>query len=122
MTLHVSGPEQGGRADLAVISTYSPKGAPLPQCMGNLVAEKASSCADPRVHIHPANQTGASTPWAIAPAGDGTVTIRYTGRDAACAVYLTAHAACGATTLGLAPASGLARQRWVLEPVGPSAR
>jgi hypothetical protein len=86
--------------------------------MGNLVAERAAACADPRVHIHPAAQAGASTPWAIAPAGDGTVTVRYTGRDAACAVYLTAPASCGATTLGLAPASDSARQRWVLEQAG----
>ena len=105
-------------ADLATLSTFVAEGAAQPLCVGNLVAEKPSACADPRTHIHPAAQAGASTAWRLTPVGNGAVTIAYTGRADGCAVYLTASAACGTAAPFLAPADGSALQEWVLEPVG----
>jgi hypothetical protein len=119
--LQVSGKDAGGAA-LAVISTFYKAGAAQPLCMGNLVAEKSAACGDPRVHIHPAAQAGSGTRWALHFVGNGAYTVRYTGRDSSCAVYLTAPAACGAALPTLAPASNTARQRWVLEPAGIDTR
>jgi hypothetical protein len=120
--LTLSGLDAAGDA-LATIATYVAPGAPQPLCAGNLVAEKPASCADARAHIHPAAQAGSSTHWALHAVGNGgAVTIRYTGRDAGCSVYLTASAACGTAPLFLAPADGSALQEWVLTPKGVSPR
>ena len=86
-------------------------------CLGNLVAEKAAACADPRVHIHPAGQAGARVPWVLNPAADGTYTIHSSGRAEGCATYLTARFSCANAALALAPADGSALQRWRLVPV-----
>jgi hypothetical protein len=109
--------------DLAVLSTFlSPSSPAQPRCMGNLVAEKAAACADPRVHIHPATQAGADTPWLLTAVSGGAYTIAYTGRGEGCAVYLTASAACGTAAPFLAPADGSALQLWALTPTAPAAR
>ena len=108
--------------DLATLSTFVPEGAAQPRCVGNLVAEKPAACADPRAHIHPAAQSGASTPWKLTPVGNGAVTIAFTGRADGCAVYLTASAACGTASPFLARADGSALQQWVLERVGATPR
>jgi hypothetical protein len=121
-TLTLAGKGDSG-GDLAVLSTFFAPASPAqPRCMGNLVAEKAAACADARVHIHPAAQAGADTPWLLVAAGDGTFNIVYTGRDDGCAVYLTASAACNTAAPFLAPADGSALQRWTLEPAAPAAR
>jgi hypothetical protein len=112
----------GDGADLAVISTFFKAGAAQPLCMGSLVAEKRATCGDPRVHIHPAAQAGSGTRWALKRTGVDSFTIRYTGRDSSCAVYLTAPAACGAAGLTLENASGSALQQWVLEPIAVKMR
>jgi hypothetical protein len=52
----------------------------------------------------------------------GRFTIRYTGRDAGCAVFLTASAACGTNGAFLAPADASALQEWVLTSTGVSPR
>jgi hypothetical protein len=52
----------------------------------------------------------------------GRFTIRYTGRDAGCAVFLTASAACGTNRAFLAPADASALQEWVLTSTGVSPR
>jgi hypothetical protein len=108
---------------LAVLSTFVAEGAPQPLCTGNLVAEKPAICADPRAHIHPAAQAGSSIAWALHPVrSTGRFTIRYTGRDASCAVFLTASAACGTATLFLAPADGSSLQEWVITPAHANPR
>ena len=118
--------ELSGGAVEATLSTFVAAGGPQPLCVGHLVAEKPGSCTDPRTHIHPSAQAGASTPWLLTPAGDGTFTIAYTGRTGGCATFLTATSACSSTGLFLAPASGAGsaqlQQRWVLEPAGRQAR
>ena len=106
--------------DLATLSTFVAEGAAQPLCVGNLVAEKPSACADPRTHIHPAAQAGAGTEWRLTPTSNGAFTIAYTGRADGCAVYLTASAACGTAAPFLAPADGSALQEWRLEPVDPA--
>ena len=112
-----------GAGSLATLTTFVEEGAPQPLCVGNLVAEKAAACADPRVHIHPAAQAGAGVAWVLTPvAGGGAYTIHQSARAEGCAVYLTASAACGTSGLFLAPADGSALQEWVLEPVDPAPR
>jgi hypothetical protein len=121
-TVTVTGTDS--KADfLAALSTFAAEGAAQPLCVGNLVAEKARACADPRTHIHPAAQAGSDTLWALHAVGStGRFTIRYTGRAAGCAVFLTASAVCGTAAPFLAPADGSALQEWVLTPVGVSPR
>jgi hypothetical protein len=114
--------ELPGGAVEAVLSTFAVPGGPQPRCMGNLVAEKAAACADPRAHIHPAAQAGAGVPWVLAPVGNGAHTISYSGRADGCATHLTASAACGTASPFLAPADGSPLQEWVLEPVNPAPR
>ena len=111
--------ELAGGAVEATLTTFVAEGAAAPLCVGNLVAEKAAACADPRAHIHRAAQAGADTPWVLAPVGDA-FTIAYSGRAEGCSTYLTAAAACGSSALALAPADGGALQQWVLERVGPA--
>jgi DNA-binding beta-propeller fold protein YncE len=103
--------------DLATLSTFVAEGAAQPLCVGNLVAEKAAACADPRVHIHPASQAGSDTEWRLTPTSGNAFTIAYTGRTDGCAVYLSASAACGTAAPFLAPADGSALQQWRLTPV-----
>jgi hypothetical protein len=112
----VSGERSSDGAILAIISTFVADGAPQPLCVGNLVAEKAAACADPRVHIHPAAQAGSGMPWALVPAGGGVFAIVYTGRAEGCATHLTARFSCSTSALALAPADGSELQLWALEP------
>jgi hypothetical protein len=112
----VTGERSSDGAILATISTFVADGAPQPLCVGNLVAEKAAACADPRVHIHPAAQAGAGAPWALVPAGGGVFAIASTGRAEGCATHLTARFSCATSALALAPADGSELQLWVLEP------
>jgi hypothetical protein len=114
--------ELAGGAVEATLHTFVAEGAPQPLCVGNLVAEKPSTCADPRAHIHPAAQAGAGVPWVLTPVAGGAYTIAYTGRAEGCATHLTASAACGTSGLLLAPADGSPLQEWVLEPVHPAPR
>jgi hypothetical protein len=111
-----------GGGSLATLTTFVEEGAAAPLCVGNLVAEKAAACADPRVHIHPAAQAGADVPWVLTPVAGGAYTIHQSARAEGCAVYLTASAACGTSGLFLAPADGSPLQEWVLEPVDPAPR
>jgi hypothetical protein len=111
--------ELAGGAVEATLSTFVANGAPQPLCVGNLVAEKPSACADARAHIHPSAQAGADTPWLLTPVGDA-FTIAYTGRAEGCATHLAAQLSCASAALGLAPADGSQVQEWVLERVGPA--
>jgi hypothetical protein len=114
--------ELSGGAVEATLATFVAAGAPQPLCVGNLVAEKAAACADPRAHIHPAAQPGSQVPWRLTPTSGNAFTIAYTGRAAGCATHLTASAACGSAAPFLAPADGSPLQEWVLEPVNAAPR
>jgi hypothetical protein len=112
--------ELPGGAVEAVLSTFVADGAAEPLCVGNLVAEKPSACADARAHIHPSAQAGSDTAWVLTPVEGDAFTIAYTGRAEGCATHLTARLACASAALGLAPADGSQVQEWVLERVGPA--
>jgi hypothetical protein len=105
---------------LATLTTFVAEGAAAPLCMGNVVAEKAAACADPRVHIHPAAQAGAGVGWVLTPVGKGAYTIHHSERADGCATYLTASAACGTAAPFLAPADGSPLQEWYLQTVDPA--